>query len=508
MRTPSVVLFTLLFIVAASGIAFSFDPTSLTGIVTNTTNPKIPIISTATLSLDGDGNCAIRIMAPLVGSGSCSVTKLDKLSGALTVESWGPSGQIDWVGTVSESGFSGNYTVIYPDYPQLPEVGTFSFNFDAEPVKITVKDVLERTDFEVDGKPYFSLSDRSAASIYDKDGKYIGVRLVLDKDANPVIRIDDHKEGSSFVDLKTKKEIVQWHSTGTAGYFSRTDGEITSYFDRFMKPLKWSSIIVAGKTVYMYEENADSVALYDADFKPLNIVSGKTTTGKLFWTKRYDDGVTEYFDDSFKSLNWYSLTQNGQLLYAHGSGKKFKFFDTNMKPIRQKPGFWSNFGRGLALGLAAYGQALQAQAAAQNGYATQPAPESDSYSGSSQQVGGFGYTNTRTSSGTSYNTTTQRIGAFTYSNTTGSDGSYANTTRQQIGNFDYLNGSTNAGAVSGTSQRIGSFNYSNVMTPSGQLNATSQQIGNFTYHTITDSNGHVHTGTSQRIGDFIYTNIY
>lgn len=299
---------------------------------------------------------------------------------------------------------------------------------------------------------------------------------------------------------------MEWHTDGKGGYFSKTTGTVTNYYDRFMNSLRWSSVVVSGQTIYA-SEDGDSMELFDAAFKPLNLRSGKTTAGKVYWAKTYEDGLTEYFDDSMNPLNWYSAVREGRTYYAHAVGKKVKVFDSNFNEVRKRPGFWSNFGRGLAAGLVAYGQAMQQAQANSASRTSTYSGAVPSYSSNTQSVGNFGYTSTVGTDGTYYNTTTQRIGNFEYSNTTGSNGYSASATNQRIGNFSYLSGSSSNGSISGTSQQIGNFNYMNYTTPQGQWNGTSQQIGNFTYHTITGPDGSVHSGMTQRIGDFLYTTI-
>jgi hypothetical protein len=326
----------------------------------------------------------------------------------------------------------------------------------------------------------------------------------LDDRQNPILRIEDHKDGSLYIDPKSNKTLMEWHTDGKDGYFSKTSRGLTTYYDRFMNQTLWSSVDVQGQTVYAHE-NGESVELYDASLKSLNIRSGKTSSGKVFWMKTDSDGITEYFDDSMNPLQWYSAVRDGQTYYASVVGKKVKVYDATFRPIQRKSGFWSNMARGFASGLAAYGQALQAQAAAASQTDTYAVPNT-SYSTTTQQIGSFGYSNT-VGSGGSYDTTTQRIGNFDYSTTMGSNGYHASTTRQQIGNFGYINGFSSSGSISGTQQQIGNFDYSNYTTPEGQWNGTSQQIGNFTYHTFTAPDGSIHSGMSQQIGDFVYTSI-
>jgi hypothetical protein len=270
-----------------------------------------------------------------------------------------------------------------------------------------------------------------------------------------------------------------------------------------MNMTPWSSVLLKGSTVYL-KETGDGVDLYDSSLKPLNIRYATSSAGKSYWASTDPSGLTEYFDDSFKPLNWFSTVKDGQTYYARVVGKKVKVYDSSMRPIEHKTHFWANLGRGLAVGLAAYGQAMQAQTAANQQRANSSTP---AYWTNTQSIGGTSYSNTTGSNGTYYSTTTQTIGNFDYSTTTGSNGYQASTTNQQIGNFSYLNGSSTNGPISGNSQQIGQFNYSNYTTAQGQWNGSSQQIGNFTYHTITSPDGTVHAGTTQRIGDFLYTTI-
>jgi len=491
--------------VLLSAASYAKDPFSLSGVVTNSTNASKPSRASATFSFDAQGSCVLRIEAPLYGSGPCEVKQMAEATRILTILSTGPSGQITWTGAVTDAGWEGSYSVEYASFPQLPEHGTFALKLDQTPAAIWLTDVLTTAEFTSDGKVYHILSERNLAYILDKTFSYIGIRLFLDDKQNPIVRIEDHKDGSLFIDAKSNQTLMEWHTDGKDGYFSKASGAVTSYYDRFMNATPWSSVAVDGQTIYA-KENGDSVELYDTSLKPLNIRSAKTSSGKVYWTRGYENGLTEYFDDSMNSLKWYSAVRNGETYYAHVNGKKVKVYDANFQPVRRKSGFWSNFGRGLAAGLAAYGQALQAQAAAANQTTTYSPPDT-SYDSNTQQIGNIGYSNTTGSDGSYYNTLTQRIGNIDFSTTTGSNGYYASTTKQQIGNFGYLSGYSSNGSISGTTQQIGSFNYSNYTTPGGQWNGTSQHIGNFTYHTITGPDGSVHTGATQRIGDFLYTTI-
>lgn len=501
--------FSLLVISLAGLPANGSEAFSVSGTVTNTTNPAKPIPASATISFDEKGNCVLRIDAPLYGSGLCSLSTASDDSQSLILTSVGPSGKITWSGRDTQDGYIGTYRVEYPDFPQLPEQGTFVFRVDAKTQLLTLDDVLSRGEFTDNGQIYRVVIERDVAYLYDRDSKYRGVRFVLDQKQDPKFKIEDHQDGSLYIDLAANKTALEWHTDGKDGYFAKTVDGATSYYDRFMNYTSWSSVTVKGQTIYCYE-SGDWMDLYDASFKPLNVRSAKSSTGKVFWMRTYNNGVTEYFDGSMNSLNWYSLQQNSQTYYAQAVGKKFKIYDSNFHQLPGKPGFWTKFGRGMALGLAAYGQALQAQAANQSSSYSQTNSYSQTptYQTNTQQIGNFGYSSTTGSNGSTYSTTTQRIGNFEYSNTTGSNGYYSSTTRQHIGNFDYVNGYSSNGSISGSGQQIGNFNYSNYSTPSGNWSGTSQQIGNFTYHTITAPDGSLHTGTTQRIGDFLYTSVH
>ena len=501
MRLRLVALLTLIFLPV---LASADDPFSLSGTVTNTTNSGKPTSASASVSFDAQGNCVLRIAAPLYGSGTCSIKAFDEAQHSLTVSSSGPMGDITCTGKLNDAGYQGTYEVDYPSFPELSQHGNFAFTYDEKPLLLQLADVLTKGDFTSDGKEFHVLAERDFAVFYDRDYNYIGVRVLLDKQ-NPVLRIEDHKGGSLYIDPKSGKTLMEWYTDGKDGYFSKTLDGVTTYYDRFMNYTLWSSVDVNGQTVYAHQ-TGDSVELYDASLKALNIRSGKTSSGKVFWMKTDSDGITEYFDNSMNPLHWYSAVRDGQTFYVSVVGKKVKIYDANFHPIQRKNGFWSNMARGFASGLAAYGQALQTQAAAARRTDTYVPPDT-SYSTTTQQIGSFGYSNTIGSGGTSYNTTTQRIGNFDYSTTTGSNGYYASTTRQQIGNFGYVNGSSSNGSISGSQQRIGNFDYSTYTTPEGQWAGTSQQIGNFTYHTFMAPDGSVHTGTSQQIGDFVYTSI-
>jgi len=112
-------------------------------------------------------------------------------------------------------------------------------------------------------------------------------------------------------------------------------------------------------------------------------------------------------------LNWYSAVKDGQTYYASIIKEKVESVrrQTFIR-FSEKSGFCLIWRAGFATRLAAYGQALQASAAARQ-TDTYAAPDAyaaanTSYNTTTQQIGGVGYSNTTSSAGTSYNTTTQR----------------------------------------------------------------------------------------------------
>ena len=119
-------LFSCVFVVSSAKADDA--PWSLSGSITNTTNPKRAINGTATISFK-DKDCLLRIDAPLVGSGVCHVSKADD-KGNLVIESEGPAGNIVFEGTAVGNDYSGRYSVGYPNYKELPQQGTFQFHMD------------------------------------------------------------------------------------------------------------------------------------------------------------------------------------------------------------------------------------------------------------------------------------------------------------------------------------------------------------------------------------------
>jgi hypothetical protein len=331
---------TVLAIIVVLGVPhlFGSDPFSLSGTVTNTTNPVKPISASATISFDAEGKCVLRIGSPLYGSGSCWIDAIDESHHTLSVRSDGPTADITCNGTFDGTGYRGAYVVDYPNFPELSQTGNFALAYDEKPVLLRIEDVLTKVDFTDAGKEFHVLVERDFGVFFDKDYKYTGIRLFLDTEQNPILRIEDHTDGSLYIDPKSNKTLMEWHTDGKSGYFWKTADGVTTYYDRFMKYTRWSSVDVQGKAVFAYE-NGDSVELYDSSLKYLNIRSGKTSAGKVFWMKTDADGLTEYFDDSMNSLNWYSATKDGQIYYAHMVGKKAKVYDANLQPIQRKSDF-------------------------------------------------------------------------------------------------------------------------------------------------------------------------
>jgi hypothetical protein len=187
---------------------------------------------------------------------------------------------------------------------------------------------------------------------------------------------------------------------------------------------------------------------------------------QVYWSKTTGN-VTEFFDQAFKPLGWYSVQMNGCTYYAHSRGKnKFTFYDANMRQLNQpnQSGFWASFARGLAAGMAASGNAMQQAAAYRarqaQAYAMVPEPSVPySYNSTTMGMSGLTTTTTTDSLGNSYITNSQRLGNFIFSTTTGSNSYTANSTTQRLGTFDFINGNSGFGSFTGTSNRIGNFDF-------------------------------------------------
>jgi hypothetical protein len=516
-----------------AAVSLATDPFYLAGTVTNTTNENQQQTAGAVFSFDQGDSCTLVIGPPLYGSGGCSVTTFEIESGKLELVSFGPLTTIKWTGIMKDGKAAGTYIVEQRGVPTLPEVGTFSLLYQEKlekPPKLA--DFLGSEVVKTGDAEFVLWLERDILSIHHKDGAYAGRRVVLDTNKRPLVIIEDGANGSIYRLPDSKEPLLEWVTDGKTGYYAQPNGKTKRYLDRFFQPTGWESFESGSKTVFA-RQNSDGIELFDNSLKPLGLRSGKTSAGRVYWMAT-KDSVAEYLDESLKSLNWYSLQRDGQTYFARLDGKKkVKLYDANLNELRppKKEGFWTQFARGLAVGMAAYGQALQEQqaqqqAAAQNSYgyagtsayqgyqpyrrspSISPPISYDQTTTSISPSSSLGFSNTYTSTGQSYTTTTQRLGSFMYSNTTGSNGYYASSTTQRLGAFDYTSGFSSNGAFSGTSQRLGNFDYSNYTMPSGMWNGTSQQLGNFTFHNFNGPNGQMLSGTSQRIGNFIYTNIH
>jgi len=503
-----------------AAVSLAAGPVYLVGTITNTTNEKQQQTAQAIFSFEKSDSCVLAIGAPLYGSGACSLVGYEKESGKLELVSFGPLVTIKWIGVVRDVVVSGTYEIEYRGVPALPEHGTFQFLVQDKLEKPpTLRDVLASDVLKSGDAEFVLWLERDMLSVHHKDGTYAGRRVLLDQSKKPLVVIEDYANGSIYR-LPDKNEVLlEWVTDGKSGYYIQPNGRTKRYFDRFFQPTGWVSFEAGSKTIFAYQ-NSDGVELFDSSLKPLGLRSGRTSAGRVYWTAT-KDGITAYLDESFKPLNWYSFERDGQVYFAQLDGKKrVKLYDANLKELRppKKEGFWTQLARGFAMGMAAYGQALQAQqAAAQasygytgwNAYQVNP-PYRTGYTHTTTSISppsSLTFSNTYTSSGQLYSTTTQRLGAFTYSNTFGTGGYHASSTTQTLGPFDYTSGFSSYGPFSAFSQRIGNFDYSTFTTPAGMWSGTSQRIGNFTYHNFIGPSGQMLSGTSQRIGDFIYTSI-
>jgi hypothetical protein len=548
----------LLAVQLAVATCVAADPFYLVGVVTNTTNEEQQQTAAAVFSFDQVGFCTLVVGPPLYGSGGCAVASFDRETGKLELISFGPLITIKWTGTMKDGIATGTYLAELRGVPVLPENGTFSFFFQEKvdkPPKLG--DFLASETVTFGDSEFVVWLERDMLSVHHKDGTYAGRRVVLDGNGKALVVIDDSANGSVYRLADSDEPFLEWVTDGKTGYYAQRNGKTKRYLDRFFKPTGWVSFEAGSHTIFAYQDS-DGIELFDGSLKPLGLRSGKTSSARVYWMAT-KDGVTEYLDESFKSLNWYSLQHDGRTYFATlDRKKKVKLYDANLKELRppKKEGFWTQFARGFAMGMAAYGQALQAQqAAAQSSgytdyasytslpihssrreqaqssgytdyasYGTPTYPRPRSYNRSSSAMtptipynqtttsispsSSLSFSNTYTSTGQSYTTTTQRLGAFTYSNTYGSGGYHASSTTQHLGAFDYTSGYSSDGYFFGTTQRIGNFIFSNFTTPSGGWSGTSNQIGNFTFHNFSGPQGQHLSGTSTRIGNFIFTNIH
>jgi hypothetical protein len=502
-------------LLAAVTCAGATDPVALVGTVTNTTNPKQPISADALMTFDKDGHCILKISPPLYGSGACALKTYDEKTGYTEITSEGALLNITATGTTTGASMTGSYKVESPSTPDLPQSGTFQFTVvSGSQTPLQLSDVLSWDTFKSGDEEFLIIRDGEVVSVHHKDGKYAGLRLILGKDGNPTHLVQDTDTTSIYRDFKTKKVLLTWVKEGENGYFMQPVSGGIAYLDKFLQPTGWSSIEVNKQTIFLHEVG-EHVELFDSDIKPLGIRSAKTTSGKIFWSKTTDN-VTEYFDQAFKPLGWYSIQMNGETYYARARGKnKFTFYDANMRELKKprQDGFWASFARGMATGLAAYGNAMQQAAAYRTqqtqGYAAVPRSYIPySYTSTTMAAPAINTTTTTDSLGSSYITNSQQMGNFTFSNTTGSNGYTANSTTTRLGTFDFINGSSSVGNFSGSSNRLGNFDFMNLTTPAGTWNGTSTQVGNFTFHNFVGPSGQTMSGTTTRIGDFIFTNIH
>lgn len=204
-------------------------------------------------------------------------------------------------------------------------------------------------------------------------------------------------------------------------------------------------------------------------------------------------------------MNWYALQRNGQLIYASVDRRgKAHFFDGKMRELG-RPSFWRKLAVGLALGLSAYGQALQAQAAQA---ATPPPlvlplpplpPPMLLPVSPPPPVGWQPVVTT---------TTVNRIGGMTIANSYGGPGGQSTLYAQRVGSLDLLSGTSPSGGwLQGYVQHVGQMDFVNLQAPGGSWSGTSQTIGNFTFHRFNSVGGATVTGFSQRVGDFIFTTL-
>src|SRR5260370_42000995 len=167
-----------------------------------------------------------------------------------------------------------------------------------------------------------------------------------------------------------------------------------------------------------------------------------------------------------------------------------------------KPGFWSNVAYGMALGLSAYGQALQQSAASAQSYQYVP-PVPQVYAPTFSTVAPPGPT---------YSTTYEnRIGNTTFSNTLSGTGTTTSMTTQHLGasgGMDLLNAYSSDGSwLMGSIQNIGTAQFWNLQTPAGSWMGSSQSVAGFMFHNFSGPQGQSLAATSIRIGDFSFTQL-
>jgi len=298
--------------ISGAAVAAPSEPTvpaprdfALVGTLTNTTNPQQAVSADAVISFDKWGGCILKISPPLYGSGTCSIKTLDQKSGNIEIMSRGALVNIHASGTVSGGFISGSYSAESPSIPELPQSGTFHFAMAGglqNPLRLS--DVLSWDTVKSGDQEFLVIREGSLVSVHQKDGTYAGRRLILDQGGNPIVVIEDSSTASVYRDFKTKAVLMTWVRDGNEGYFMRPNSGGMVYLDRFLQPTGWSSIGADKQTVFVHDVNGD-FELFDGDMKPLGIRSGKTPSGQIYWAKTTGN-ITEFLDQSFKSLGWSS----------------------------------------------------------------------------------------------------------------------------------------------------------------------------------------------------------
>lgn len=503
-------------------VAAENPPLCFGGTVTDTTNPHAPKRAPLGLRLT-DQSCAVVLGEPMYGSGPCQLQSLDEETGEVQLTSRGPLVVTKWTGTLAGTKFSGRYADSYPELPDLPGSGEFALEVaDCSTIE-TLADIMGVVPLEErEGKKTVLLRERNFISIHDAaDGKYLGRRGFLNKDGELEVLIEDSQDSSVATRVSDGQVLVEWYREGDSGYYVRPVGQERVFLDRFLQPTGWSSLGSGDSLVYL-RRTGTRVDVFDKERRPTGMWSDKTPQGRVYWA-RSRDGVTEFLDESFKPLNWYAFEKGGQTLYARqDSGGQLRIYDSAMRELRQeqprqkKTGFWGKLGKGLLIGLAAYGEA-QAQQEAAARAAREEETRQNSFNSTSrlglnqtrtvQRTGGTDYTHVSGDGGYSATTSTQRLGSTSYSHSTDNRGNSASWTTQRLGSMDFTSGYSSAGSFSGTAQHLGSTTFSNLTSPSGQWRGTSQRLGNFTFHSFTGPDGRMLNGTTTQIGDFAFTTV-
>lgn len=91
------------------GYAQQTEEVHFSGIAINISDAQMPVAAQIELSL-GNTRCALTVLPPLSGSGTCELTTYEKASGKIVIVSQGPP-VITWSGTVKGNLFSGTYSI-------------------------------------------------------------------------------------------------------------------------------------------------------------------------------------------------------------------------------------------------------------------------------------------------------------------------------------------------------------------------------------------------------------